>query len=421
MTGVRIDGKLQRPVSTPSVDELSIDRLRTIVQDSHLSFLIGAGTPSAFFGLLGDIENALTELNSAQAPEQAKRLVRASIQAYFFDRVLAPNKKLVDQHEDSRAVLDSYSQFLRTINRILLRRRSSLLGKQVNIFTTNVDLAFEVALENMGIDFSDGFSGKIQPKFDLGEYGSLHYRQGTRYEHRSEVPVINLYKIHGSAGWKQVERSDTLVDIIFDHGLTLVEAARERLEAARGGLLEITAPEQVDTRLLLARAGTKVLTADGEEFLQAYSALAIVNPDKEKFSTTVLNETYYELIRRFANELEKENCVLFVHGFSFRDEHLRKLVVRAARTNPTLQIIIFCYSRNDRTSFEKLIPDIDVKNGNILYVVPPEAKGGEIEEGLSLDVIRSRFLDPIVPEQRRQPDQKIELDIKTGAREEPDA
>ena len=94
-------------------------------------------------------------------------------------------------------------------------------------------------------------------------------------------------------------------------------------------------------------------------FIEAYEKLGIVNPDKQKFATTVLNETYYELIRRFANELEKENSVLFVHGFSFRDEHLRDVVVRAARSNPTLQVIVFCYSRGDLAG----LPEADPGNG----------------------------------------------------------
>jgi len=34
------------------------------------------------------------------------------------------------------------------------------------------------------------------------------------------------------------------------------------------------------------------------EFSEAYNRLGIVNPDKQKFATTVLNETCYELIRR---------------------------------------------------------------------------------------------------------------------------
>jgi hypothetical protein len=38
----------------------------------------------------------------------------------------------------------------------------------------------------------------------------------------------------------------------------------------------------------------------------------IVNPSKKKFKDTVLNETHYDLLRIYNNELEKENSVLFV-------------------------------------------------------------------------------------------------------------
>jgi hypothetical protein len=40
----------------------------------------------------------------------------------------------------------------------------------------------------------------------------------------------------------------------------------------------------------------------------------IVNPSKKKFEDTVLNETHYDLLRIYNNELEKENSVLFVMG-----------------------------------------------------------------------------------------------------------
>ena len=114
---------------------------------------------------------------------------------------------MVDRHADAEAVLTSYAKFLRTLNRILLKRHSSILAKQANIFTTNVDMVFEVAFEQMGIDFSDGFSGKIRPRFDLGDFNTIRLRMASRFEQRSEVPVFNLVKIHGSAGWLQEKRS----------------------------------------------------------------------------------------------------------------------------------------------------------------------------------------------------------------------
>lgn len=421
MTAIRIDGVEQQPVRPAGSGDLSVDRLRTIVQDSHLSFLIGAGTPSPFFTRLGNIEEALTALAASEAPDRTKAFVRASIQGYFFEKVLLPNRQVINRDPTAESVLLSYATFLRTINRILLKRRSSLLGKQVNMFTTNVDMVFEVALELMGIDFSDGFSGKIHPKFDLGEFNTLRFRQGPRFEHRSEMPVVNLFKIHGSAAWRQVEQSAGHTDIYFDHGLTLVGDVEKAFTKAKPELLVIASPDDVDAEKLIEAAGEKELSADGEAFASAYEKLGIVNPDKTKFATTVLNATYYELIRRFANELEKENSVLFVHGFSFRDEHLRDLVVRAARTNPTLLVVVFCYSRKGKADLEALIPDVDVKNGNVLYVVPAEPGDGDEEEGLSLEVLNSKYFAPIVADKIPQPDQRIELDIRTQSAESPNA
>lgn len=181
MTQVRIDGVAQQPVSEAQPNRLTPERLRTIVESAHLNFLIGAGTSSPYFAALGNIEDALAEVADVDAPEHAKALVRASIQAYFFENVLAPNAKILERDAPAEGVLRSYATFVRTLNRILLRRRSTLLSKQANIFTTNVDMLFEVAMEEIGIDFSDGFSGKIRPKFDLGDFSTLRFRVGSRY------------------------------------------------------------------------------------------------------------------------------------------------------------------------------------------------------------------------------------------------
>lgn len=438
MTQVRINGVAQQPVSEAQPSRLTSERLRTVVESAHLNFLIGAGTSSPYFAALGNIEDALEEVADVDGPEHAKALVRASIQAYFFENVLAPNAKIIERDESAEDVLRSYATFVRTLNRILLRRRSTLLSKQANIFTTNVDMLFEVAMEEIGIDFSDGFSGKIRPKFDLGDFSTLHFRVGNRYEHRFEVPVFNLVKIHGSAAWRQHERENRKADIYFDHGLTLVGEVGDLLHAAKPHLLSVLVdplPEgegptirpidelvtEADTYLqdldLLGTGDGALTPAVVEAFSVGYDRLGIVNPDKRKFATTVLNETYYELIRRLANELEKENSVLFVHGFSFRDEHLRDLVLRAARTNPTLQVIVFCYSRGGLQGYEQLLPVAEVKNGNIEFVVPAEPVEGEEERKISLDVLESEYFAPIVRDKIPDPDQRIELDIRASMTE----
>lgn len=439
MTQVRINGVAQQSVAEAQPDRLTPERLRTIVESAHLNFLIGAGTSSPYFAALGNIEDALTELSDVDAPEPSKALVRASIQAYFFEKVLAPNANIVKRDASAESVLRSYACFVRTLNRILLRRRSTLLSKQVNIFTTNVDMLFEVAMEEIGVNFSDGFSGKIRPKFDLGDFGTLRYRMSSRYEHRFEVPVFNLVKIHGSAAWSQYERENRKADIYFDHALTLVTEVGEQLQAAKPHLLAVlTDPQSEGQGATIRPIGDLVAEADGcledaywigtkdetlaavETFTAQYRSLGIVNPDKRKFATTVLNETYYELIRRLANELEKENSVLFVHGFSFRDEHLRDLVLRAARTNPTLQVIVFCYSREGLQSYEQFLPDAEVKNGNIEFVVPAKPGDGEEERKISLDILESDYFAPIVRDKIPDPDQRIELDIRAPMMETPD-
>lgn len=436
MTQVRINGSAQQPVPTAQLHRLSPERLRTIVESAHLNFLIGAGTSSPYFSALGNIEDALTQVADSQASEAAKALVSASIQAYFYEQVLAPNTKILERDASAESVLRSYERFVRTLNRLLLRRRSTLLSKQANIFTTNVDMLFEVAMEEIGIDYSDGFSGKIRPKFDLGDFSTLRFRTGSRYEHRFEVPVFNLVKIHGSAAWLQHERENRKADIYFDHALTLVTQVGGKLQAAKPYLLSVLIDSQTkDIGPTIRPIEELIAEADDwlknpfacvakdeaftavEAFSAQYRRLGIVNPDKRKFATTVLNETYYELIRRLANELEKENSVLFVHGFSFRDEHLRDIVLRAARTNPTLQVIVFCYSRGGLQSYERLLPDADVKNGNIEFVAPAEPSEGEKERKISLDVLESDYFAPIVPDKISDPDQHIEIDIHTSLTE----
>lgn len=379
-----------------SYARMNHDRLRSMVQDAHLNLLIGAGTPGRFFSLLGDVERVLTEIEAAEdVSHDARSLARASVQAHFFDGVIRPNQSLVQLDESATGLLHSYGELGRVLNRLLLNRRTSLRSKKLNIFTTNVDLAFEVAFERLGIDLIDGFYGRIRPVYDLGLFGSLHYRTGVRYEHRSEAPTFDLYKLHGSVGWQVTDDPAAPSGIGFDPHLSVVDEAATQLEAARDKLIRIKDGGQdgsgtplVTQELLAAAAGVE-LTRAVTDFTSAYERLVIVNPEKQKFATTVLTEVYYELIRRFANELERENSLLLVHGFSFRDEHLRKIVLRCARANPTLHVLVFCWETASRSEYESLIPPEQVPNGNIEYVTPSD------EARIDIDGWVRDFLSPL--------------------------
>ncbi len=400
-------------------NELSVARLRDIVQDTHLNFLVGAGTPSALFSPLGDIEEVLTQLDTDAVRYEGVRVIaRASVYAYFFDNVLVRNNDLLAGTGNAPVVLATYQEFLRTIHRILLRRRSTLLNKQVNVFTTNVDLTFEVALEALGIEVNDGFAGKIKPQFDTTNFGSIRFRKSSRYENLSEVPTFNVFKIHGSIGWRTLPRetADRMPSIAFDTGLHLVHDVSDALHSARPFLKPLgREPAETPIDEFVAFAATApddaVVDDNVKKFMAAYDRLPIVNPNKTKFQTTVMNQTYYELLRIFANELEKENSTLFVLGFSFRDEHLRQMVLRAAGGNPTLQILVFCFSRADKAEYEKLMPTTLVKNGNISYVIPPEDDENGTVHHLDLDAVTDNYFAPLIPELRARGIPAVDLNI----------
>jgi hypothetical protein len=322
----------------------------------------------------------------------------------------------MDRDPSTEPTLGTYLEFLGALNQILLNRRSSLLSKQTSIFTTNVDMLFEVALDLLEIEANDGFAGRIRPRLDLGAFNTVRLRQGTTYEYRSEIPVVNLMKLHGSLGWRTSGESA----VYLDNDLKTLRDAMEAHTRAVGDLVDhdvmVTTLEDCGRKgsfaSLVALAAGKSLNADGQAFADAYALLTIVNPEKTKFALTVLNHTYYDLIRRFANEMERENSLLLALGFSFRDEHLRELVLRAARNNPTLQVVAFCYSREARDEIAALLPAEQIKNGNITLVAPHEATGKAKERKLSLDVITSDLLVPLLQTPPRQPDQILEMWFK---------
>lgn len=362
---------------------LSVERLRTLMQDAQLSFLVGAGTASSYFAPLGSVEDTLTEIEGSDAPAAQRSIARASVQAHFFETVVERNVDLIEGDSDAQALLDSYGRFGRTLNRILLQRRSTLLDKRVNLFTTNVDLAFEVAFEQAGIDFNDGFSGRFHPVLDLSSFGSLRLRTSSRYDHRSEIPAFDVLKLHGSVGWVL---EDSQSQICFDPTLASVRNVRRALDDAQESLVPIANPTDVDAAEILESVAGRELTGDVPAFTSAFERLAIVAPEKTKFAATVLSQTYYELIRRFSNELERENSLVLVHGFSFRDEHLRELVLRAARTNPTLQVVVFCYSEGAAVTTRELLPADAVPNLNLTLVAGSE---------LDLNGLVDQWLEPI--------------------------
>ena len=95
-----------------------------------------------------------------------------------------------------------------------------------------------------------------------------------------------------------------------------------------------------------------------------------MNPAKRKFEETVLEQSYYDLLRIYANELDRNNALLLVFGFSFADEHILELTKRAIRSNPKLIVLISCHSRSAAGKYSNLFPNTD----NVYFIAPDEGK-----------------------------------------------
>ena len=122
-----------------------------------------------------------------------------------------------------------------------------------------------------------------------------------------------------------------------------------------------------------------------------------MNPTKDKFKSTLLNQTYYELLRIYSNELERENTVLFVLGFSFADEHIRELTLRVANSNPTLAIYVFAHSSKGKAEIVERFGD-RVTNRNIEVIGPSQEKDDEDDFKYDLSTLNARIFGALFAE-----------------------
>lgn len=359
---------------------LHIERIKNFIQSANINFLFGSGLSRPYLNTLGDIERWLTELSTDINLENT--IISASIYRAYFTGVIYPNyqkeiekRDLLDDHYSN--VVKNYSAFLHYWNEIIARRGSNLLNKQINIFTTNIDLFVERAAEASRIEFNDGFRGVMNPIFDEGNFQKSYSKTSSHFQHTSEIPVFNLLKLHGSVNW--IASAENNSEIKCDTHLALLNQIREILKSIDEKYFIDIEPK--DTIRTLKRKAQRIVRKDNtltpsiyDDFNKYYNEIIMVNPTKRKFKETVLDLHFYELMRLYSNALEKENSILFVQGFSFADEHIAKITLRAAETNPTLLIIIFCFEETDKEKYEKYLKfDTGGSKNNNIWIVTPES------------------------------------------------
>lgn len=286
--------------------KIIISRIIRQFSSSNINLLIGSGFSRPFLDTLTDVEMKLTKAIDDNDEVEEKRLKRE-----FFNKCIYPIIKLDKKSSD----FNDKVTFVKILADIVLFREASTLHKILNIFTTNYDNIIELALEDCNIDYVDGFSGRVKPTFSTSNYGKIICKQSNVSGRTSELVTANLYKLHGSLYWEQNE--DKIIFGDYERRLDNIGIASET------------------------------------DFIEKYNSnLLIINPTKDKFQKTLLNENYYDQLRMFSNELEKNSTVIIAFGFSFADEHMLQMVHRALKTNPTLSLLLFPFSALDLKNFE---------------------------------------------------------------------
>ena len=355
---------------------MNIKELTYCIQSANINFLIGSGASRPFLSTLGSIEIWLTYLyeKMRSSSDSKYTIVEASIYKAFYRNVIAPNSfDKVDDNPNYSLTKKNYQTFFAIWNDLLSKRHSRILNKQVNVFTTNVDLMIEDSTCGMGIELNDGFRGSVKSVYDEANFMKSIMQTSLHFQHTSEIPVFNLLKVHGSINWKEdngqiINNSDWYQRIENALGKIDENCFIDIIEKIPDGEEQ---EKSIDKMLSEAEKLNIVDPAIYNDFIHEYQKLIIINPTKRKFAETVLDYHFYELMRIYSNALEKENSVLFVAGFSFADEHIATLTRRSAENNPTLKVIIFAYCDEEVKSFKQNLGiGTTCKNNNITIISP---------------------------------------------------
>lgn len=355
------------------LDEKEKRKWRNLFSGCNINFLFGAGFSASVLGTLGNYETIMEQLRVYEytlKEKENKVILTAYIYFMFFSECIYP---IVQKIKEGKNKFLEYNTFVNLLLKILSNRENNSINKQTNIFTSNYDPILETILDkNHTILYNDGFEGRINPYFSIDNFCKAIYKQSTFSDKKSEIPVVNILKLHGSVTWENNDNNIGYVNYI------------EKLESFNLKYNKLFNKTNITVIQNYIRAGknnfSELFTILKEEieyvsryrdFLYDYkNSFVIVNPTKEKFHTTLMNQIYYDLLRIYSNEMEKNNSLFICLGFSFEDEHILEITKRSIY-NPATQIIIFAYSKEDEKKYIKKFKDI---SGNNITIVSSKSK-----------------------------------------------
>lgn len=181
----------------------------------------------------------------------------------------------------------------------LLQRPGNL--RRANLFTTNYDMAFDYALDNLGVHYINGFMGVHNRCFrpEVYDYDIYYPGQSVSGKVYRAEKVLRYYKLHGSLSW--IATSSTPSNV---YGICEVAMGKEF-------------PSNADDQLMIYPCVSK--------------------------KTFTLDLPYSEMFRQFAKAITQPQSALFCLGYSFNDEHINDIIYQALSI-PSFTLIVVNYS-----------------------------------------------------------------------------
>lgn len=353
--------------------ELNIkaEEFNRLIRGKNINFLIGAGASSPIYPTLS-FGYEYPSFEDIVSNQNLSFYSKTFMYMYYLENWLKPMSvgredfyNNIENNEDYKNVIKNYERFINVLYNFL-QCESNELPKRINIFTTNYDLIFErtfdeFLLKNPLIYFNDGSRGFFRKYISNKNYYLNVTHSGYNDNYRREVPTINLFKLHGSLSWESIDNKNIEV-IEYNNTITLLDKIMDDVGIYLKDIKDIINNSK-DTNLnnFVKNLNSNVKIFFDNNFLldddllnqfnNKYNELIIINPNKYKFSKTVSEQHYYQLIRAFSYELEKKQTILIVFGFSFADEHIKDIFERSL-LNPELQVIIITYSLYDQNKLK---------------------------------------------------------------------
>lgn len=250
--------------------------------------------------------------------------VMVEMQKWLFKNCDTHKTTIREQYSDDSNLQKKPYYYHEAFIKKLLQRPNNL--KRANLFTTNYDMAFDYALDNLGVHYINGFMGVHNRCFRPEVYDYDIYYPGQSVSgkvHRAEK-VLRYYKMHGSLSWVATESSPSNV-----YGIQ---------EKTMDGSFE----PQIDKQIMIYPCVSK--------------------------KTFTLDLPYSELFRQFAQAITQPQSVLFCIGYSFFDEHINDIIYQALSI-PSFTLVIANFKINEEIQKLK-----DLNDSRIIVLDPDDSE-----------------------------------------------